>query len=96
MAEIITVEDYKHKKADVNGNKHSVKAKSQAGHIWVKDIMTKKNTKVERYSARDLKNLCIFPENSADCIRSRRECCWCYIVSVFENTPKNLVFQGRV
>ena len=56
MAEIITVEDYKHKKADVNGNKHSVKAKSQAGHIWVKDIMTKKNTKVERYSARDLKN----------------------------------------
>ena len=33
MAEIITVEDYKHKKADVNGYKHSVKAKSQAGHI---------------------------------------------------------------
>ena len=47
MAEIITVEDYKHKKADVNGNKHSVKAKSQAGHIWVKDIMTKKIPKLK-------------------------------------------------
>ena len=33
MAEIITVEDYKHKKVDMNGNTHSVKAKSQAGHI---------------------------------------------------------------
>ena len=35
---------------------YSVKAKSQAGNIWVKDIMT---------AARDYKNLCILPENSA-------------------------------
>ena len=26
----------------------------------------------------------------------RREYFWCYIVSVFENVPKNLVVQGRV
>ena len=35
---------------------YSVKAKSQAGNVWVKDIMT---------AARDLKNLHILPENSA-------------------------------
>ena len=35
---------------------YSVKAKSQAGNIWVKDIMT---------AARDRKNLRILPENSA-------------------------------
>ena len=35
---------------------YSVKAKSQAGNIWAKDIMT---------AARDRKNLCILPENSA-------------------------------
>ena len=35
---------------------YSVKAKSQAGNIWVKDIMT---------AARDRKNLCILLENSA-------------------------------
>ena len=35
---------------------YSVKAKSQAGNIWVKDIMA---------VARDRKNLCILPENSA-------------------------------
>ena len=35
---------------------YSVKAKSQAGNIWVKDIMT---------AARDCKNLCILFENSA-------------------------------
>ena len=35
---------------------YSVKAKSQAGNIWVKDIMT---------AARDHKNLHILPENSA-------------------------------
>ena len=34
---------------------YSVKAKSQAGNIRVKDIMT---------VARDCKNLCILPENS--------------------------------
>ena len=35
---------------------YSVKVKSQAGNIWVKDIMT---------AARDCKNLSILPENSA-------------------------------
>ena len=35
---------------------YSVKAKSQAGNIWVKDIMT---------AARDCKNLRILPENLA-------------------------------
>ena len=35
---------------------YSVKAKSQADNIWVKDIMT---------AARDHKNLHILPENSA-------------------------------
>ena len=35
----------------------SVKAKSQAGNIWVKDIIT---------AARDRKNLHILPENSAE------------------------------
>ena len=28
--------------------------------------------------------------------RFRREHCWHYVESVFENTPKNLVVQGRV
>ena len=35
---------------------YSVKAKCQAGNIWVKDIMT---------AVRDCKNLGILPENSA-------------------------------
>ena len=35
---------------------YNVKAKGQAGNIWVKDIMT---------AARHRKNLCILPENSA-------------------------------
>ena len=35
---------------------YSVKAKSQAGNVWVKDIMT---------AARDCKNLHILPENAA-------------------------------
>ena len=49
-----------------------------------------------RYLARDLKNLCILPENSAEGLGYRRERCWRYVVSVFKNTPKNLVVQGRV
>ena len=55
-----------------------------------------KKTKATRYSARDLKNSCILPENSAEDLGSRREHCWSYIVSAFENTTKNLVVQGRV
>ena len=45
-------------------------------------------------SARDLKNLCILPENSEESLGSTRECCWNYIVSVSQNAPKNLVVQG--
>ena len=54
-----------------------------------------KKPKPLRYSARDPKNLRILLENPAEGVGSRRECCWCYVVSVFENTPKNLVVQGR-
>ena len=38
-AEIITIQDYKLKKK--NWYIHNVKAKSQAGNIWVQDIITK-------------------------------------------------------
>ena len=55
-----------------------------------------KKAKAARYSAMDLKNLHILPENSAEGLRSRREHCQSYVVSVFENVPKNLVIQGRV
>ena len=54
-----------------------------------------KRPKPLSYSARDLKNLCILLENSAEGFGSRRECCWYYVVFVFKNTPKNLVVQGR-
>ena len=36
-----------------------------------------------------------FVKNSAEGLGSRRKCCWRYVVSVFENTLKNLVTQGR-
>ena len=36
--------------------------------------------------ARDLKNLCFLPETSVEGLGSRREHCWSYVVSVFENT----------
>ena len=52
---------------------YSVKAKSQAGNIWVKDIMT---------AARDGKNLCILPENSAGESAAG--------VNIYENTPEKL------
>ena len=39
-AEIITVEDYKHTKINVNGSTHIQESNSQAGNILVKDIMT--------------------------------------------------------
>ena len=50
----------------------------------------------DTHSARDLKNSCILPQNSAEGFMSRREHCGSYIVSVFENIPKNLLVQGRV
>ena len=42
VTEIITVHDYKHKKKLIWMEVHmySVKAESQAGNMWVKDIMT--------------------------------------------------------
>ena len=44
----------------------------------------------------DLKILSILPETLAESLGSRRECSWHYVVSDFENTPKNLVDQGRI
>ena len=44
----------------------------------------------------DLKILRILLENSVEGLRSRRERCLRYVVSVFENTPKHLVVQGRM
>ena len=41
------------------------------------------------------KNLCILSENSAEGLGSRRDHCWSYVVSVFEDTPTNLVVQAR-
>ena len=52
--------------------------------------------KTTRYSARDLKILRILPENSAESLGPRREHCWSYVVSGFENTIKKFVVQGRV
>ena len=85
---------------EVEAHIDSVKAKSQAGIIWVKDIMTTQKGQSCKISARDLKVLCILPENSAEGLRSMREHCWCYIF-VFENTPEMLpqlyiIVQGRV
>ena len=51
-----------------------VKAKSQAGNIEVKDLMTTQKGQSEK--KRDLKNLWILLENSAEGFGSRRECCW--------------------
>ena len=47
-------------------------------------------TKAARYSAGDLKNLCIMPYNSAEGLGSKRERCWDF-ASVYENTPKKLL-----
>ena len=55
-----------------------------------------KKAKSARYSAKDLKNLCVLLENLAEGLRSRKEHCWSYAVSAIQNTTKNLVVQGRV
>ena len=55
-----------------------------------------KKAKAARFSAWDLKNFHILLENSAEDLGSKREHCWSYVVSAFENTTKNLVIQGRV
>ena len=54
--------------------------------------------KTSKYSARDLKNLRILPENTSEGLRSWREHCWGY-ASIYENAPKNfpqlyLMVQG--
>ena len=46
----------------------------------------------DTHSARDLKNLRILPENSAEGFMSRRQHYGSYIVYI----PKNLLVQGRV
>ena len=52
-------------------------------------IWQHKKTRAKRKSARDLKNLHILPESSAEGLGSRTEHCWGYI-SIYENTPKKL------
>ena len=55
-----------------------------------------KKAKAARYSIRDLKNLCILLENSAEGLGSRKEDCWSYVAYAFENTTKNVVVEGKV
>ena len=60
---------------------YSVKAKSQAGNIWVKDIMT---------AARDHKNLRILPENSAgETAVGLNICLWEYTYLSMRIHPKS-------
>ena len=75
MFEII-IQDYIHTKKLMWMEVHIciVKAKSQAGNIEVKDVMTTQKGQSEK--KRDLKNLWILLENSAEGLGSRRECCW--------------------
>ena len=47
--------------------------------------------KAERKSVRDLRNLCTLPENSAECLGSRRSAAGVTIyLSIYENTLKKL------
>ena len=48
----------------------TVNVKSQVGNIW--DITTTQKVQSQKKSARDLKNLWILPENSAEDLGSRR------------------------
>ena len=64
--------------------------------IYESNILWQYKKAKAAYSARDLKNLRILPENSAEGFMSRRQHCGSYIVSVFENISKNLLVQGRV
>ena len=69
----------------------SVKAKSEAGNI----MSQRYNGNIQRPKPH-LRNVLIFPENSAEGFGSRREHYWHYVVCIFENAPRNLVVQGRV
>ena len=66
----------------------SIKPNSQAGHIWVKDIVTAQKGH-QKKSVSGLKILGILPENSAEGLMSRTEPCWAYI-SIYENTLEKL------
>ena len=46
------------------------------------------NIKSSKPQDRDLKNVKILPETLAEDLGSRRECCWHYVVSAFENITK--------
>ena len=92
----ITVQDY---------NKQLIRWKYtyRVFKLRVKQVIYESNiewqhtkAKAARYSASNLKNLCIFPENPVKWLRFRREGCWNYLVSFFEITPKNLVVQERM
>ena len=54
---------------------YRIKAKSQAGNVQVKDIITTPKTKAERKSDKDLKNLRILLENLTEGLGTRGECC---------------------
>ena len=54
-----------------------------------------KNDSIKRPKPQDTQLGRKMSKNSAESLGLRRDCCLCYVVSVFENTPKNLVFQGR-
>ena len=51
--------------------------------------MTTQKGQSRKKSARDLKNVGVFPENLAEGLKSRTECCWDYIC-IYENTHKKL------
>ena len=57
------------------------------------------NQKLKRSKPQDTQlgilKMYAFCRNSAEGLMSRRERCWCYAVYVLENTPKNVVVQGR-
>ena len=64
-------------------------------HDTIHDTRQHKKAKSTRHSARDLQNLHILPETLVEGLKSRRGHYWNYVVSAFENTPKNLVVHGR-
>ena len=91
VTDIITVQDYKRTKKImwIEVHIYSVKANSQFGNIWVKDLMITQKGQSQRKLGRNLENLCILPENSAEGFESRWEHCWGYIY-INENTIKKL------
>ena len=68
---------------------YSVKAKSQAGNIWVKGIMTTQNGQNQK----KIRKFYTLLKNSAGGLGFRREHCWGY-VSIYENAPKKLLHHA--